>query len=109
MNGALHLTSKDKLNNELSWESIQTRADFLGLTMFHTIFTSKTRSLARYCQPKQKLNPDTLRFGNLMHFPYIGEKYEKSFFPFFTKQYTICPLKLEVLNQKSSVLLLQII
>ena len=87
VSGALHLTSKEKLNNELSWESIKTRADFLGLTLFHKIATSKTRPLVRSCLPKQKVNPDSLRSGNLMQFPYLGEKYAKSFFPFFTKQY----------------------
>ena len=35
--GALHYTSKDKLNAELGWESIQTRIDFLGLSLFHKI------------------------------------------------------------------------
>ena len=34
VSGALHLTSKDKLNTELSWESIKSRADFLGFTLF---------------------------------------------------------------------------
>ena len=32
--GALHFTSKDKLNDELGWESFQTRIDFLGLSLF---------------------------------------------------------------------------
>ena len=29
--GAFHLTSADKINVELGWESIKTRIDFLGL------------------------------------------------------------------------------
>ena len=37
--GALHLTSKDKVNTELSWENIKSRADFLGITLFHKIAT----------------------------------------------------------------------
>ena len=32
--GALHFTSKDKLNTELGWESIKKRIDFLGLCLF---------------------------------------------------------------------------
>ena len=88
VSGALHLTSKDKLNTELSWESIKSRADFLGLTLFHKIATSKTRPLVRTCLPKLKTNCDTLRSGNFMQFPYLGEKYAKSFFPYFTKQYS---------------------
>ena len=31
LSGALHLTVKETLNAELAWESIQVRADFLGL------------------------------------------------------------------------------
>ena len=85
VSGALHLTSKDKLNTELSWESIKSRADFLGLTLFHKIATSKTRPLVRTCLPKLKTNCDTLRSGNFMQFPYLGEKYAKSFFPIFYK------------------------
>ena len=34
--GALHLTSSEKLNIELGWESIQTRVDFLGLNLYST-------------------------------------------------------------------------
>ena len=35
--GALHLTSMEKLNKELDWETIRTkfRVDFLGLSLFH--------------------------------------------------------------------------
>ena len=32
--GALHLTSRDKLNVELGWENFQTRIKFLGLSLF---------------------------------------------------------------------------
>ena len=37
VSGALHLSSKEKLNQELGWESIKTRIDFLGLSLFHKI------------------------------------------------------------------------
>ena len=33
--GALHLTSKDKLNAELGWESFNERGDLLSLNIFH--------------------------------------------------------------------------
>ena len=33
--GALYITSKDKLNLELGWGSIETRANILGITLFH--------------------------------------------------------------------------
>ena len=45
--GALHFTSKDKLNTELGWESIRKRSDILGLDIFH-----ETRPLIRSCMPK---------------------------------------------------------
>ena len=34
---ALHFTSKDKLNVELGWESINERGDLLSLNIFHKI------------------------------------------------------------------------
>ena len=33
--GALHYTNSAKLDNELGWESIATRADTLGYSVFH--------------------------------------------------------------------------
>ena len=41
--GALHLTSKERLNQELGWESINKRIDFLGLCLFHKIHTHESR------------------------------------------------------------------
>ena len=35
--GAYHFTSKEKLNLELGWETIQCRANMLGLNIFHKI------------------------------------------------------------------------
>ena len=35
--GALHYTSRDKLNNELGWENFQTRIHFLGLSLLQKI------------------------------------------------------------------------
>ena len=32
VSGALHLTSKERLYNELGWETIQSRAQFLGVS-----------------------------------------------------------------------------
>ena len=45
--GALHLTSSDKLNTELGWESIKTRIDFLGLSLFYKLAMHDTRPLVR--------------------------------------------------------------
>ena len=35
--GAYNLSSKQKLNKDLGWETIQCRADILGLNIFHKI------------------------------------------------------------------------
>ena len=50
--GALHFTSKEKLNLELGWETIMKRGDFLGLNLFHKIHLHETRPLVRKCMPK---------------------------------------------------------
>ena len=50
--GALHLTSKDKINTELGWESIKKRSEILGLNIFHKIHRYETRPLIRSCMPK---------------------------------------------------------
>jgi hypothetical protein len=45
--GGLHFTSKDKLNTELGWESIQKRSDILGFKIFLKIHLHETRPLIR--------------------------------------------------------------
>ena len=50
--GALHFTSKIKLNKELAWEDLATRAKILGLSLFHKIHNFETRSLIRSCMSK---------------------------------------------------------
>lgn len=93
---ALYRTNKNKLNTELSWESLKTRADFLGLTLFHKIATSNTRPLVRTCLPKQKNHPETLRSGCLIQFPHMGKKYANLSSPILPKKSTIAlALKLE--------------
>ena len=68
--GALHLTSKLKLEEELGWETIQSRADILGYSIFHKINKGETRQLIRTCLPARKICPQTLRFGGFVPFPY---------------------------------------
>ena len=45
--GALHFTSRDKLNEELGWETM--RIEFLGLNIFHKIHVKETRPLLFGC------------------------------------------------------------
>ena len=84
--GALNLTSKQKLEEDLAWESIQSRAEFLGLSIFHKIAISDTRPLIRSCMPQRNFSDQT-RSEGFIHFPYTKEYYYKSFFPTFTRGY----------------------
>ena len=43
----LHYSSKEKLNQELGWETIQNRANILGLNLFHKKVEGETRPLIR--------------------------------------------------------------
>ena len=45
--GAFRFTSREKLNQELGWESIKRRSDNLGLNIFHKIHSYETRPLIR--------------------------------------------------------------
>ena len=62
--GALHLTSSKKINNELGWESIKIRADFLGLSLFHKIVFHETRPLVRSCLSEKIFRKGSCQFGN---------------------------------------------
>ena len=83
---ALNLTNKIKLNEELAWESIECRADFLGLSIFHKIAVADTRPLIRKCMPPRNFSDQT-RSDGFVHFPYSREYYANSFFPNYTKKY----------------------
>ena len=50
--GALHFTSRDKLNIELGWETIKKRIEFLGLSLFQKIHLKETRPLIGNCLTK---------------------------------------------------------
>ena len=89
VSGALHLTSKERLYNELGWETIPSRAEFLGLSLFHKVVKNETRPLIRECLPPRLINYETLRSGGLMNFPYKGLQFANSFFPWFTKRYNL--------------------
>ena len=49
--GALHFTSRVKLNLEMGWEEIFSRAKYLGLCLFHKIHLNLTRPLVKKCMP----------------------------------------------------------
>ena len=53
--GVRHQASRTRLNQELAWEEITTRATFLGLTLFQKIADHETRSLIRACMPQRSV------------------------------------------------------
>ena len=85
--GALHFTSKEKLNLELGWETIQCRADMLGLNIFHKIHLKETRPLIQKCMPKLDIERTNLLRSKGGYLPFInyGDKFWKSFFPHISR------------------------
>ena len=86
--GALHFSSKEKLDSELGWESISQRAEFLGLSLFHKIHIYETRPLVRKCLPKIKQNVKNTRPNEIYNeFPPSGIQFSNSYFPHYSKSY----------------------
>ena len=85
--GALHFTSREKLNNELGWENFHTRIKFLGLSLFHKIHLHQTRPLVRKCMSKVDYAKKylTRSKGGYSPYPNFGVKFSNSFFPYMTK------------------------
>ena len=100
--GALHLTSQEKLNKELGWESIKKHIDFLGLCLFQKIHLHLTRPLIRKCLSKPDWNNDkrTRSKGCYMRYENFGHSFLNSFFPYITKIWNNLPA-----NQKCKNLL----
>ena len=97
--GALHLTSREKLNTELGWETIQKRSDFLGLNIFHKIHSHETRPLIRSCMPKFDYEKRNLRSnGGYIPFTSCGSKFDKSFFPYQTRHWNSLNRNIKSLN-----------
>ena len=91
--GAFHFTSREKLNVELGWETIQKRADILGLNIFQKIHLHETRPLIRNCM--QKLDTEnvynTRSKGGYMPYKRYGEKFKNSFFPHISTLWNSLP------------------
>ena len=98
--GALHLSSREKLNSELGWETIQKRSEILGLSMFHKIHVQETRPLIRKCMPKPDLERKfTLRSkGGYIPFKNLGNKFNKSFFPYHSQLWNNLPKNIQASN-----------
>ena len=86
--GALPFTSQVKLEQDMCWEPLASRADFLSLTVFHKIVLGLTRPLIRKCMPTPKVrNKNTRSFVPFIPFPFQYEYFSKTFFPYTTKLY----------------------
>ena len=98
--GALHFTSRDKLNTELGWETIKKRIEYLGLSIFHKIHIHETRPLIRQCL--SKLDFDRQHYlrskGGYTPYPNFGNKFLNSFFPYISKIWNNLPLTTQSMN-----------
>ena len=74
---SLHLTSAEKINSELGWESIKDRIDFLGLSLFHKINYYETRPLVRSCLTERIFRLASRQYGHFMKYPNYGSKFNK--------------------------------
>ena len=112
-------TSKEKLFDELGWETIGDWAYILGLFLFHIIVKQGTRPLVRSRVPVftgiiiRLLHPQNLGgippkcwgWSNLIivynlrsartlkQYPFKGVKFSNSFYPLLTKKYNSLPPK----------------
>ena len=93
--GALHYTSQTRLEADLGWESLSTRANFLGLCQFKKFHLHESRPLIFQCMPEINLLRKNRNTDFYKPFPPIGDKFSKSFFPYFTKQFNNLEIKLQ--------------
>ena len=98
--GALHFTSKDKLNSELGWETILERGDFLGLNIFHKIHLHETRPLIRKCMPQLDFEKkfETRSKGGYIPFKNYTNKFKTSFFPHISGLWNSLPKQVQCKN-----------
>ena len=91
--GALHFTSKAKLNDELGWENFTERGNMLSLSFFHKVHLHETRPLIRTCMPKLDYENtcNTRSNGGYIPLRYKGACFEKSFFPTTLKLWNLLP------------------
>ena len=86
--GALHFSSRIKLEQDLGWESLSARNEFLGLSMFYKIAHNSVRPLIRTFLPKPVVKTyNTRSKDEYVNFLRPNEKFYKSFFPHFTRSW----------------------
>ena len=98
--GSLNFTSRDRLNEELGWESIRKRIDYLGLNIFHKIHVRETRPLLTKCLTKwdwQKHHYLRSK-GGYLPYPNNGFRFSNSFFPYISKIWNNLPKSTQSLS-----------
>ena len=84
--GALHMSSKIKLNVGLGWESLKVMYECLGLSLFHKIHLGCTQPLVKTFMPQLEVHHYNTRVSvKYKNFPYVNKQYSLSFYPYFTK------------------------
>ena len=59
----------------------------MGLSLFHKINYHETRPLIRSYLNNHIFNLNSRQFGRFESYPNYGSKFDKSFFPYFTKKW----------------------
>ena len=98
--GALHHTSKEKVNIELGWESIEVRANVLRLTLFHKTRIGQQRPLISSCMPTiaPLTGHNTRHQRRFLSFPRGKVKFSNSFFVLFSRKYEQTPKEITNLS-----------
>ena len=85
--GALHFTSQTKLEDDLGWEALTKRADFLGLSLFQKMHLKLTRPLVFRCMPEINFSRKNRNTDFYQSYKNRGSDFTKSFFPYFSKKF----------------------
>jgi hypothetical protein len=97
--GALWYTSKLKLNQELGWETVSNRAEYLGLTLFHKIHKNHCRPLVmKNLQPFDINKQNNRSNGGYVPFTHTSRYFTNSYFPYFTRKWNLLPKDIKKLT-----------
>ena len=94
VSGTLHLSSADKLNKDLGWETLADRAKCLGLSVCHKIHRYETRPLVRQYIPVFNDRGS----GKYQQYKYHNKQFNMSFYPFYTKEWNNLPNQTKIMN-----------
>ena len=89
--GGLYCTSKNKINTELGWETLLTRANVLGLSLFHKIHLYQTRPLVRTLMTTVNDGHSLRNNGCYKQHKFSSIKFNNSFIPYYTKLWNSQP------------------